>query len=221
MRTTFRHSVNAYRSTSGATHSETDLTTSNLGSRVADMAYDFEYFRLVSARAYVVTTIQPGGIAAPVYAMHGVAFDITPAAFVVTPTSVEKFVQFRHCEVGPIQMRPTINIPKGEFNRDRPIPWLHTQPTGSPDASESSAGTLYSYLELGCSGTLAVACNQYAIIEGIIEFSEPADPTLSRALRGDLSIPKSLKDDPVIAGQVARLRKLITAADAHDGSTPS
>jgi hypothetical protein len=192
-----------------------------LGARIADMSYDFEYFRVVSANAYVVSSIQPGGIAAPVYALHGIAFDMTPAAFVVTPTSVEKFAQFRHMSLGPIQMRPQIHIPRSEFTRDRPIPWLHTQPTGSPDASEYSAGTLYSYLELGCSGTLGVAINQYAIIEGVIEFSQPADPTLSRARRGEVSIPRTLKDDPVIAGQVARLRKLIVAAEAQDGSTPS
>jgi hypothetical protein len=175
------------------------------------MCYDFEYFRLIELRAYVVTALQPGGIAAPVYVLHGVGFDITPAAFVVTPTSVEKFVQFRHASLAPCQQRPSIVVPMKEINRDRPIPWLHTQPTGSPDASESSAGTLYSYLELGCSGTLAVAVNQYAIVEGVIEFAEPADPTLSRRRRGELVIPRSLVEDPDNRKVVEAVKKLVAS----------
>lgn len=209
----FRHTVNASRTTSGATHTETDLTCANLGSRVADMCYDFEYFRLRDLHGYVVTNIQPGGIAAPVYVLHGIAFDITPAAFVVTPTSVEKLMQFRHASLGPIQQRPSIKVPASEFTKDRPIPWLHTQPTGSPDASESSAGTLYTYLELGCSGTLGVAVNQYAVIEGIIEFSEPADPTLSRARRGELVIPRSLVEDPDNRKVVEAVKRLVSASE--------
>ncbi len=220
MRTPFRHTVNASRTTSGATHTETDLTCANLGSRVADMCYDFEYFRVADLRAYVVTSIQPGGIAAPVYALHGVAFDITPAAFVVTPTSVEKLAQFRHMDMAPIQMRPSIRVSRKEITRDRPMPWYHTQPTGSPDASESSIGTLYTYLELGCSGTLAVAANQYAIIEGVVEFSEPSDPTLSRARRGEVTIPPTVRDDPNVVAQLAKLKKAVEAAGDEDWVTP-
>ncbi len=212
LRTPFRHSVNASRTTSGATHTETDLTAANLGARIADMCYDFEYFRVTELRAYVVTSIQPGGIAAPVYALHGVAFDITPAAFVVTPTSVEKFAQFQHASIGPIQMRPEIRIGRREIARDRPMPWYHTQPTGSPDASESSIGTFYSYLELGCSGTLGVAVNQYAIIEGMVEFAVPADPTLSRMLRGDVVIPRELAVDPDNRKVVEAAKRLVAGA---------
>ncbi len=222
--TPFRFAINASRTTSGVTYTETDLTCTNIAGRIADMCYDFEYFRINKLSAYSVASLEPGGIAAPVYILHGVGFDVTPAAFVVTPTSLNRFVAFRHAKIGPKEVTPRISVGPAELGRNRPQRWYHTQATGSPDASESSAGTIYSYLELGCSGTLAVAVNSYVIVEGVIEFSEPVDPTLSRQLRGEVVIPRLLQEDPAVKSAKALLDMALAKADsvakANASTTP-
>ncbi len=229
MRTPFRVAINNSRTTTGISWVETDLTCANIGGRIADMSYDFEYFRAVHLRAYSSASLDGNGVAAPTYLLHGVAFDITPAAFVITPTSLNRFVGFRHAKIGAQYAQPSIVVTAAELRRDRPMLWYHTQATGSPDAAESSIGTLYQYLELGCSGTLAIAGNSFTVLEGIIEFSEPVDPTLSRARRaqasGDLVIPRALREDPVNRSLVGKLERALEdytpEAPAASGTTPA
>lgn len=221
MRTPFRLAINNSKTTTGISWVETDLTCANLAGRIADMSYDFEYFRATHLKAYSSATLDGNGVAAPTYLLHGVAFDITPAAFVITPTSLNRFVGFKHAKIGAQYAQPTITVNAAELRRDRPQRWYHTQATGSPDASESSIGTLYQYLELGCSGTLAIAANSFTILEGIIEFAEPVDPTLSRARRaaasGDLIIPRVVRDDPVNKSLVGKLERILEDSTPEDG----
>ncbi len=210
----FRFAINSNRATAGTSYVETDLTCANLGGRVADMCWDFEYFKVTELDAYVVATLDTS----PSYLMQGVAFDETPAAFVTTPTSVTRLVSFRHSSFGNQYSRPRISVRGKEFAFGRPQRWFHTQPTGSPDASESSAGTLYQHLELGCTGTLTVAANQYCIVHGVVVFNEPVDPTLSRERRrkaeekfigAPLVIPASLRDDPYVVNMVAKMQHYV------------
>ncbi len=211
--TPFRTVLSATRTATGTTYTETDLTCANISSRVNDMSFDFEYFRLASLSAYSFYGGEVGGIAAATRVVHGVAFDVTPAAFVITPTSLARFCGFRHAKIANRYETARISVPRGELIRDRPLPWFHTQATGSPDASESSVGTLYGIFDLDTTGTLANAVAVWTVIEGVVEFIEPVDPTLSRARRGEISIPPSVREDPVVKAQVLRLQKAIDAAE--------
>jgi hypothetical protein len=181
------------------------------------MAFDFEYFRVVSLKAYSYADYDAGGITASTRIQHGVAFDITPAAFVVSPTSGARFLGFRHAMTAPRYQKAHISVGRKELLSHRPIPWYHSQATGSPDPSESSAGTIYSFFDLDTTGTLANPAAAWTVIEGIVEFMEPVDPTLSRARRGEVTIPPSVRDDPIVKAAAARLRKAIEASE----ETPS
>jgi len=207
----FRGSVTQYKTTNGTLFGELNLTTANLGTRVADMCWDFEYFRLRKLEAYLHTAFSAG--VQDVAIESALAFDVAPTAFNAPPTNADKMVEFRHAELGGLYHMPRISVGAKELLRTGPLPWFHTQPTGSPDASESSNGTIWYYLGISTAVTLPVNAVQTMVFSGVVEFSTPVDPALSRARRGELVIPPTVKDNPDVQAQIARLKKIIAFAE--------
>ncbi len=215
----FRGSVTHYKATNGYQWGELNLTTANLGTRVADLCWDFEYFRLRKLEAYLHTAFMAG--VQDVAIESALAFDVSPTAFNVPPTNADKTLEFRHAALGGIFHMPRISVGPKELLRTGPLPWFHTQPTGTPDASESSNGTIWYMLGVNTAVTLPINAVQTLVFSGVVEFSTPVDPALSRARRGELTIPPSVKDDPAVVKQLARLKEVIAlAGDEMDTPGP-
>ncbi len=201
----FRFALQQSANTVVTTYVERDLTTANLGSRVADMAWDWEYFRLVSLHAKsVLSTVET------TTAIHGLYYDEANAATVVTPASLMQANSFLHSDTGgPFQM-PRLSLSRRELLQNRSQRWFHTQTTGSPDATELSAGTLGYWLQ----NPVAQTNIQTIVVWGVVEFQQAADPALTAQRRRDpmLCVPASIRSDPVIQAQASRLRKLVEQA---------
>lgn len=205
----FRYYANTSRSTAGTTITRLNLTATNLGTRVADMAVTFEYFRIVKLRAYTFTdsvAVQSGTSAG---AVHAVAYVNTPTTESSAPASIAFMAQCEYFSFANSSEKASIRIPKSAMVPQSPEKWFATYATGTPTEAQSPGQILY-LIALGAAVTNSVALE--VIIEGEIEFAVPNEPTLTRQRMRDLDLnripygPVVIRDDdqpPETAGKRA------------------
>ncbi len=194
----FRVYTSAARSTSGTTVTRLNLSAINLGTRIADIAATFEYYRITKLHAYTFTdsvAVQSGSAAAVV---HALAYINTPSNESSAPASIATMAQSEYFSFANSAGKTSIRVPMSALVRQSPEKWFATYSTGTPTEAQSP-GTIIFLLALGAAVTNNAGLE--VIVEGEIEFAVPNEPTLTRQRLRDIEFgkpvagPELIRDD--------------------------
>ncbi len=177
------------KGTSGTLISRIDLKATNLGTRVADVAVTFEYFRLRRLRCYTFTDAVSTEVGASAGYIQMLAYINTPATESTAPASYGTMSQAEYFVAGNSIEKLRMNVPKPALYPESPEKWFATYSTGTPTEAQSQ-GTVLIGLKLEQAITNSV--NQYVVIEGVIEFAVPNDPTDTLARMQHFAAPQPL-----------------------------
>lgn len=204
------------RTTAGGTFTAYNLTAANCGSRANDLKDDFEYFRIVWMNIYSIANVvtvgastlsEGGGL------RHAIAFDNSDSAGSGSVSTLSQMTQFKHYDMSGPFMRPKLRIGPSDLWRGTPFRWYQTTATGTPDATELSAGTVYYLLAADLSATSGFNVTQDVIVEGEIEFHTPVDLAISKRVL----VPRSLLADPAVDKRVKQLEDAVKQATEGSG----
>ncbi len=192
----FRFYATHSRGTAGTTITRIDLKATNLGTRVADVAVTFEYFRMKRLRMYVYLNAVSTEVGASAGLAHAVAYVNTPSTESTAPASFTTMAQSEYFVAGNSVEKLKLTLPARALIPETPEKWFATYSTGSPTEAQS-AGCILIAIRLDQAVTNSVV--QDIVIEGDIEFAVPNEPTLTRqrllALLQDTPDPDKPKND--------------------------
>jgi len=207
-REVFQHTAGFGRATNGLAFNVINLTTSNLGDRVATMSEVFEFFRIVELEVQsVFDTLVPlyaaNSLALGGGALHAISFVNTPSGSRTAATSFEQMAQDQRFEIGNPTHRLRFKVGRADLLAE-PMVWFNTFTTGSVPASTLSAGCITSSMSLAVNQTIT-GVTQLVSLRGVIEFHSEIDPADSFRLH----IPRSIQQHPAVASTIDRLKKVV------------
>jgi hypothetical protein len=159
--------------------SELDIVPANLGSRIADMAVDWQKYRVTKLHVALKTLALAVRDGTGGYEVGlALAYDPNPSSLSGASGGFAAMSQFQNYVFG----KDDISLPLNSSDLIAPVPvkWFDTTATGTPSDSFRYQGTLY-YLVYR--PTLESTWNTCIELSGVCEFSVPADPTDSVALQ--------------------------------------
>ncbi len=203
----FRHAQLISNNSTSFTGSctELDLLPENFGSRLADMAADYQKYRFVHLKVTMESALYPvsttAGAGSSIYSFIG--FDPLPSSSTGAVSGLEPCSQLLKFagKTGGEPMGFTLSR-KDLLGRSA-VKWFETTSTGTPPDLMRYQGCFYS---ASVSSTLITLMNTVLTVEGVCEFSVPVDPADAAALERRL------------ARDVARLRQLKIATEEKQAS---
>ncbi len=191
----FRVYGSASRGTAGTTVTRLNLTCPNLGTRVADMAVTFEYFRIVKLRAYTFTDCLATQSGTSAGVVHALAYLNTPSTESAAPASIATMSQSEYFAFANSAEKAKISMPYSALVPQSPEKWFATFSTGTPTEAQSP-GTVIWLLALGAAVTNNVGLE--VIIEGEVEFAVPNEPTLTRQRLRELDCGRTINGAVIV-----------------------
>jgi hypothetical protein len=169
----FRVQVSQARTTAGTSFARLDLKYDSMGTRVAEVMPNFEYFRVTRVRAYSVLQ-EDGTVGA---AVHALAFIPAPTAENTIPASFTTMTQWDHFHFGNQLHTCDLKMGFRDLEPQTPEKWYHTYTTGSPLAPTSAGQFVYALSTAFAVSSPGIL--QYMTVEGEVEFTSPIAPTAS------------------------------------------
>jgi len=150
-------STNVSATANTETFSENNLTISQLGDRLMNMADLFSDFRVTHLK---VTQVVQAGIAGSTATPgtsygHAIAFTPTAAADYTAATTVDQLCDFPHFSYGNGFMKISLTVGPSGLWRSRETPWLSTGTVTSATLLSSGVVILYSVSSIADSGLTA------------------------------------------------------------------
>ncbi len=203
------------RTAAGDTFGRLDLTCPNLGNRGASMAPMFEFFRIV--RLHVYSTLGCAGAKNIATEggdlIHAVAFLAASSTEDSAPASEGTMSQAQHYRFSNGYMQARMNVGPKDLYESTPEKMYSTYTTGTP-LDQQSAGQVIYHLGMGSASNVSVT--QFVVIEGIVEFILPIDPTLSFARIAQFKVLLDAADDELRAREESETQGR-EPAGIHDG----
>jgi hypothetical protein len=103
-----------------------------------------------------------------------IAFDPAPVADTTAPSTLALLSQLPEFAMGNGMNKAVISLGPQDLYLATPVKWYHTATTGSPNASDLSAGALYVGLDLDLAVGAGTA-DVFVQIEGVLELKAPVD----------------------------------------------
>jgi len=177
----FRNCITQSGASSGFVATAYTLTQAAgfLGTRASQIMKNFEFFRLSSLRITVMqdsigaSTGPTGANSVPGYASF-LAFDPAPAADTTAPTTLLLLSQLPEFAMDNGHSMARLSLGPGDLYGATPVKWYHTTTTGSPNASDLSAGCVYTGVDLDLAPTAGNA-SIYLLLEGVLQLKAPVD----------------------------------------------
>jgi len=206
----FRTNVSQAWATNGDTYATLNLTAPNLGTRGADLAADFEFFRNVKLHVYSfvdgpVLGTSSATVGGGVY--HAISYLNTPQGSFNAPTTKQLHAQHENYVVGNGFHKISLSIDRRDIMA-QPFKWFNTYTTGSVPASSQSAGTITYMIGIG-PGVTVQSISQTIVVEGVVEAHTP----ISYGDTFRVRIPLPIRDDPTIVKAVDRLNLAVKTAE--------
>jgi len=177
----FRNCITQAGASSGFVATAYTLTQAAgfLGTRASQIMKNFEFFRVSSLRVTVMqdsigAVVGPTGAnSVPGFASF-LAFDPAPAADTTAPTTLLLLSQLPEFAMDNGHSMARISLGPSDLYGATPVKWYHTTTTGSPNASDLSAGCVYTATDLDIAPTSGNA-NIYLLLEGVLQLKAPVD----------------------------------------------
>jgi len=164
------------------TITEINLTVSQLGDRLLNIADTYAYWRLVGLRVDQILQAGYSGLSTPTsdHYIHGVTFIPQASGNYTAPTTLAQLVDFPEFSQGNGLQTVRISVGRQGLINSQPSKWLSTGTAGDTQILSAGVVTLFS----ACGSPADTTANGIlrTVISFSVEFKGPIDGTLNPAL---------------------------------------